>query len=162
LQFITIDEIRWFINVRSNYAVKDQWELLVLGEVSIEESKSWIKNFSNVASSKRSYLTTIQRYIGKHTPFVLNIQQGLQIEEKALAETSAGMAVNEEIVKLKKRHEKNLKEIISDIHEVLLMKDEKMARHMEEIEQEMQEKLRVGDESQYQNELRVKLDLVQA
>lgn len=90
--------------------------------------------------TQESALSIIAKVI-PDTPVVLQIQQELVEDNKALVETAAGATVNEELIKLQQNYEKKIREVQQDMVDALKDRDEEIRRFCEE-EQARYERMR--------------------
>jgi hypothetical protein len=77
-------------------------------------------------------------------PVTLEIQREMVDQNKTLAETAAGLEVQEELEKLKKKHDEEMREIRQDMDEALREKDEERQRELREYQSQIDDQMRAA------------------
>lgn len=72
---------------------------------------------------------------------VLDIQRELVDERMALIDTAAGSALNEELIALQQRHEKELQEVRGDMEKAVRDSDERAQSELAEVRRQLEEKI---------------------
>ncbi|MCJ1386854.1 hypothetical protein MMC17_009982 [Xylographa soralifera] len=78
---------------------------------------------------------------------VLQIQQEIAVQKKALGDTVAGQTVNSDLKRLEKEHKKDMEDIRKELTLAVEQKDDEMRKHLEAAEKKIAEQLKEVEES---------------
>jgi len=122
-----------------------EWELAdIYFKPAIDKQAQLVRHYNTTQSSH-----DIIRRIMKNDPAPLRIQQELVDEGKDIKNTAAGEAVNEELNRLMKRHEAEVRALREEMRQALKEKDEETRKELEEETRKIKEQMnRMRSESE--------------
>lgn len=108
--------------------------------VSTSDFWGWMKSQGSKVcrhdGDRASALRLVEHFVTKGSQVVLDIQHQMVEEKKDLNETSAGIELEAELIKERKKYQDHLKEVQETIAEAIRERDDEMARTLQELQED--------------------------
>jgi hypothetical protein len=95
--------------------------------------------------TRTSAMQILERLLKRRHEMTLAIQQEINIEGRDLDDTGAGRQVNEDILKERERHQRELRELESDMREAMDAKNHEAEEQIRQLQKDLQEKIDQGE-----------------
>lgn len=109
--------------------------------------KSQGSDVARDTGNKESALAILDTIIAKRSKITLQIQQEIVNDGKRVIDTSAGQQVEQDILRERAKHQREMEELHQDMRKAMEKNDAVARAHIAEIQKELQAKIAAGEEA---------------